>query len=93
MPPAAWLPMNQSKEWRSPWDMQRKHLLSEILHRTRRDIALIIAGIVALVAAIATIATATAALTQRIHTVHTGNNVSPAVAAAFASQNDLNKLN
>lgn len=56
--------------------MQRNHLLSEILHRTRRDIALIIAGIVALVAAIATIVTATAALTQRIHTVHTGNNVS-----------------
>ncbi|XP_071463059.1 zinc finger protein 124-like isoform X2 [Marmota flaviventris] len=50
---------------------------SEILHQTRRDIGLIIAGIVALVAAIATIATATAALTQRIHTVHTGNNVSP----------------
>ena len=92
IPPAIWLLVNMSQEWKNPWDMVVKNLLNEILHCTMCAIGLIITGMNSLVTTLATTSTATILLTQNIQTTETVNNLCTSTAIAFAIQNDLTKL-
>lgn len=90
-PPFIMLPVNISKPWYSNPGLELWDRVQNALSRPRRELGLLILGIVSLITIIATTVTASISLTQAVQAADTVDHLAHNTSLALGTQEDIDK--
>ncbi|XP_059012791.1 endogenous retrovirus group K member 25 Env polyprotein-like [Mustela lutreola] len=90
-PPFIMIPVNISKPWYSNPGLELWERVQTALSRPRREIGLLVLGIVSLITLIATAVTASVSLAQAVHTADTVDQLAYNTSMVMGTQEDIDK--